>query len=92
MLMLPMRDEQRQVNIELLICEPLSLAIYPEKTLLYHFHAEKALFKGTNFATEILGLKVTIVPLTPKKEKFPQFTRPDGLIDKNPCRNATQLL
>ena len=23
---------------------------YPEKTLLYHFHAEKALFKGPNFA------------------------------------------
>ena len=23
-----------------------------------------------------------------QKEKFPQFTRPDGLIDKNPCRNA----
>ena len=27
-----------------------------------------------------------------QKEKFPLFTRPDGLIDKNPCRNATQLL
>ena len=24
-----------------------------------------------------------------QKEKFPQFTRPDGLIDKNPCKNAT---
>ena len=23
------------------------------------------------------------------KEKFPQFTRPDRLIEKNPCRNAT---
>ena len=33
----------------------------------------------------------TIVPLTPKKEKGPQITRPDGLIGKNPCRNATQL-
>ena len=27
-----------------------------------------------------------------QKEKFPRFTRPDGLIDKNLCRNATQLL
>ena len=27
-----------------------------------------------------------------QKEKIPLFTRPDGLIDKNPCRNATQLL
>ena len=27
-----------------------------------------------------------------QKEKVPQFTRPDGLIGKNPCRNATQLL
>ena len=27
-----------------------------------------------------------------QKEKFPEFTRPDGLIDKNPCRNATRLL
>ena len=27
-----------------------------------------------------------------QKEKFPLFTRPDGLIDKNPRRNATQLL
>ena len=27
-----------------------------------------------------------------QKEKFPLFTRPDGLIDKNTCRNATQLL
>ena len=24
-----------------------------------------------------------------RPQKFPQFTRPDGLIDKNPCRNAT---
>ena len=27
-----------------------------------------------------------------QKEKGPLFTRPDGLIGKNPCRNATQLL
>ena len=27
-----------------------------------------------------------------QKEKGPQFTRPDGLIGKNPCRNGTQLL
>ena len=27
-----------------------------------------------------------------QKEKGPQFTRPDGLIGKNPCRNATQLM
>ena len=26
------------------------LKTYPKKTLLYHFHAEKALFKGPNFA------------------------------------------
>ena len=26
-----------------------------------------------------------------RKEIFPQFTRPGGLIDKNPCRNATLL-
>ena len=24
-----------------------------------------------------------------QKEKFPQITRPDGLIEKNPCNNAT---
>ena len=24
---------------------------YPEKTIFYNFHAEKALFKGPNFAT-----------------------------------------
>ena len=33
----------------------------------------------------------TIVPLTPKGEE-PKITRPDGLIGKNPCRNATVLL
>ena len=27
-----------------------------------------------------------------QQEKFHQITRPDGLIDKNPRRNATQLL
>ena len=32
----------------------------------------------------------TIVPLTPKREE-PKITRPDGLIGKNPCRNATVL-
>ena len=29
----------------------------------------------------------TIVPLTPKRSSFPNSH--DGLIDKNPCRNAT---
>ena len=29
------------------------LKTYPKKTLLYHFHAEKALFKGPNFAIQI---------------------------------------
>ena len=36
--------------------------IYREKTLLYHFRAEKALFKGPNFATWIFGLKMTTPP------------------------------
>ena len=38
------------------------------------------------------GIDPIIVPLTPKKRSFPKSHDPNGLIDKNPGRNATWLL
>ena len=45
--------------------------------------------RNTNHVVSILLYHRTTYS---QKEKLPRFTRPDGLIDKNPCRNATQLL
>ena len=38
---------------------------------------------------ECITAYYTIVPLTPKKRSFPKSHDPNGLIDKNPGRNAT---
>ena len=35
---------------------------YPEKTILYHFHAEKALFNGPKSAIYVFGLEMTLPP------------------------------
>ena len=48
------------------------LKTYPKETLLYHFHAEKALFKGPKSATSIFGLKMTPAP---SLELFRKFIR-----------------
>ena len=46
---------------------------YPEKTPLYHFHAEKALFKGPKSAILIFGLEITPPPLLELFQKFISF-------------------
>ena len=53
---------------------------YPEKTLLYHFHAEKALFKGPKSAIWIFSENSSILvgPSVPK----------DGDNDENCCKNV----
>ena len=49
---------------------------YPEKTLLYHFHAEKPYFiciKGPNFATTKNGLEIAPPPLFKIFQKIIRF-------------------
>ena len=41
----------KSVLLSYVSCSDFSLFNYSEKTLLYHFHAKKALFKSPNFAT-----------------------------------------
>ena len=53
------------------------LKTYPKKTLLYHFHAEKALFRVQNLQKKFLGWKW---PPPPLLELFRKFIRFGGAI------------
>ena len=50
-------------------------------TLLYHFHAQKALFKSPKSAIKFFGLEMTPLPLL---ELFRQNIRFGGAIVPNP--------